>query len=263
MERPLIGLTTYGRNAKDRYELQAAYSWCVFRAGGAPVLLPPVGGGELAQAWLDRIDALVLTGGGDVNPAMYGGNAHPTMYTLDAERDTSESSLAREALQRDMPILAICRGLQVFNVVMGGTLYPHLPDVFGNQVAHRLPPREPTLHSVRVTPGSKLATALRATEMEGVSWHHQAIRDMAPGLVATAYAPDGVIEGAEAPDRRWFVGVQWHPEMSADRDPVQQNLFDAVVEAVRDAPKTTNPATRRAPRLTSAVCRGRATWQVR
>lgn len=233
MDRPLIGLTTYGRNAKGRYELQAEYSWCVFRAGGAPVLLPPVGGGELACTWLDRIDALVLTGGGDVDPATYGGKSHPTMYTLDAERDASESSLAHEVLERDLPILAICRGLQVVNVVMGGTLYPHLPEVFGSKIAHRLPPREPTLHSVRVTPGSKLANALGATEVEGVSWHHQAIRDMAPGLVATAYAPDGVIEGAEATDRQWLVGVQWHPEMSADRDPVQQRLFDALVDATR------------------------------
>lgn len=235
MERPLIGLATYGRNAKDRYELQASYPWCVYRAGGAPVLLPPVGNGELTKTWLDRIDALILTGGGDVDPSLYGENRHPTMYTLDAERDTSESSLACEAWKRDLPILAICRGLQVFNVVRGGTLYPHLPDVFGTKVQHRLPPREPTMHSVRLTSGSKLADILGTTEIEGVSWHHQAIHDVAPGLVATAYAADGVIEGTEAPDRQWFVGVQWHPEMSADHDPLQQRLFDALVKATMDA----------------------------
>lgn len=224
--------------------MPASYSWCVYHAGGAPVLLPPVGDGELTQTWLDRIDALILTGGGDVDPALYGGERHPTMYTLDAERDTSESSLAREALKRDLPILAICRGLQVFNVVMGGTLYPHLPDVFGSKVAHRLPPREPTMHSVHLEPNSRLARIVGTSELDGVSWHHQAIHDVAPGLVATAHAPDGVIEGAEAPDLQWFVGVQWHPEMSVDDDPRQQKLFDALVDAAREA-RETEPARRR------------------
>lgn len=231
MDRPLIGLATYGRNAKGRYELQAEYPWCVYRAGGAPVLLPPVGNGELTDCWLDRIDALILTGGGDLDPELYGGLRHPSMYTLDRERDASEISLARAALRRDLPILAICRGLQVFNVVMGGTLYPHIPDVFGTTVAHRLPPREPTTHGVRLVPDSRLAHIIGATEIDGVSWHHQAIHDVAPGLVPTAYAPDGVIEGAEAPDRPWLVGVQWHPEMSAATDPHQQRLFEALVRA--------------------------------
>lgn len=234
MDRPLIGLTTYGRNDKDRYELQASYPWCVYRAGGAPVLFPPVGDGELTTTWLDCIDGLILTGGGDVDPALYGGERHPAMYTLDAERDRSESSLAREALKRDLPILAICRGLQVCNVVMGGTIYPHLPDVFGTEVAHRLPPREPTTHSVYLTPNSKLARILNKTELDGVSWHHQAIHDLAPGLTAAAYAADGVIEGADAPDHRWFVGVQWHPEMSAESDPFQQRLFEELVNAARN-----------------------------
>lgn len=240
MERPLIGLSTYGRNAKDRHELPASYSWCTYRAGGAPVLLPPVGDGDVSEVWLDRIDALILTGGGDVDPALYGGVRHPTMYSLDAERDTSEASLARAALRRDMPILAICRGLQVCNVVMGGTLYPHLPDVYGDTVAHRLPPREPTTHGVRLTEGSRLAHIMGQTSIDGVSWHHQAIHDVAPGLVPTAFAADGVIEGAEAPGDRWLVGVQWHPEMSADHDPLQLRLFEELVAAAQK--------TRRQPR---------------
>ncbi len=234
MARPLIGITTYGRNDGGRHELPADYAWTVYRAGGAPVLLPPVADGDLASAWLDRIDALILTGGGDVDPALYGGNMHPTIYNLDAERDRSETALAREALTREKPILAICRGLQVFNVVMGGTVYQHLPDVVGDEVAHRLPPREPTLHRVRLTPGSRLAQLLGVTEVEGVSWHHQAIRDLAPGMVATAHAPDGVIEAAEVAEHPWFVGVQWHPEMSAESDPLQQRLFDKFVEAARE-----------------------------
>lgn len=233
MIRPLIGLSTYGRNAHGRHELPADYTWSVYRAGGVPVLLPPVGDGELSGAWLDRLDALILTGGGDLDPALYDGGTHPTVYNLDPERDRSEIGLARKALDGDKPVLAICRGLQVLNVAMGGSLYVHLPDVVGEEVRHRLPPREPTLHRVTLEPDSHLARLLGVSEVEGVSWHHQGIRDLAPGLVATAHAPDGVIEAAEVPDHAWLIGVQWHPEMSAARDPLQQRLFDALVEAAR------------------------------
>lgn len=231
--RPVIGLATYGRNEKNQYQLLADYSWSVFRAGGAPVLLPPVGDGSLAETWLSRIDAIIFTGGGDLDPNLYGGTVHPTMYTLDEERDHAEIALARAALQHDLPILAICRGLQVFNVAMGGTLYPHLPDVFGTRVAHRLPPREPASHEVSLAPESRLAHLLGATRVNGVSWHHQAIRDLGSGLIVTGSAPDGVIEAAEIPGHAWFIGVQWHPEMSADRDPMQQRIFDGLVAATR------------------------------
>lgn len=235
MKRPLIGLTTYGRNEKNQYQLLADYSWSIFRAGGAPVLLPPVGGGSLAEIWLNRIDALILTGGGDMDPSLYGAERHPTMYTLDEERDTSEIVLAREALKSSLPILAICRGLQVVNVALGGTLHPHLPDVFGEQVAHRLPPREPTYHEVVLTPESRLAALLGTNEINGVSWHHQAIHQLGTGMVATGHAPDGVIEAAEIPSHPWFIGVQWHPEMSSEHDPVQQHIFEAVVAAANSS----------------------------
>lgn len=235
MTRPLIGLTTYGRNEKNQYQLLADYSWSIFRAGGAPILLPPVGDGSLAKTWLARMDALVLTGGGDMDPRLYGEERHPTMYTLDQERDTSEMVLAREALESDLPILAICRGLQVFNVALGGTLYPHLPDSFGEKVAHRLPPREPALHKVTLAPDCRLAALLGTDEVNGVSWHHQAIHQLGSGMVATGHAPDGVIEAAEIPACRWFIGVQWHPEMSSDHDPLQQRIFDGVVAAAASA----------------------------
>lgn len=228
---PLIGLTTYGRNAQGRYELPAAYSWAVYRAGGVPALVPPVG--NLARTWLDRLDALILTGGGDLDPALYDGDRHDTVYNIDPERDAAEMALARAVLERELPVLAICRGLQVLNVAMGGTLHPHLPDVMGDRVDHRLPPRDPTLHKVRLEPDSRLARLLGVTETEGVSWHHQGIRNLADGLVATAYAPDELVEAVELPDHPWLIGVQWHPEMSAERDPVQQRLFDELVSAAR------------------------------
>ncbi len=234
MKRPLIGLATYGRNDRGRYELGAQYAQCVYRAGGAPALLPPVGDGELAGYWLDHVDGLILTGGGDLDPRLCGGDMHATNYNIDPERDGAELALAREALRHAKPALAICRGMQVLNVVMGGTLHAHIPDVFGDQVAHRLPPREPTVHSSRLIPGSRIARLLGVSDVEGVSWHHQAIDKVADGLVATAYAPDGVIEAAEVVDHPWFMAVQWHPEMSADEDPLQQRLFDELARVARD-----------------------------
>lgn len=236
MKRPLIGLATYGRNERGRYELGAPYAECVYRAGGAPALLPPVGEGELAGYWLDHMDGLILTGGGDMDPRLCGEEAHATNYNIDPERDSAEMALAREALRRTKPALAICRGMQVLNVVMGGTLYAHIPDVFGDKVAHRLPPREPTTHSSHLVPGSRIARLLGASDVGGVSWHHQAIREMGKGLVATAHAADGVIEAAEVVDHPWFIAVQWHPEMSAAQDPLQQRLFDELVEVARQSP---------------------------
>lgn len=233
MRAPLIGLTTYGRNEAGRHELPAEYSESLYRAHAIPVLLPPVNGDALAEAWLDRLDAVVLTGGGDLDPALYGGESHPTVYNLDAARDASELAVARAALKRTLPVLAICRGLQVLNVLLGGSLYEHLPDAVGEQVEHRVPPRDPTRHSVRVEPGTRLAEILGAGEVEGVSWHHQGIRSLGKGLKPTAYAPDGLIEAAELPEHPWCVAVQWHPEMSAAEDPVQQRLFDAVAQAAR------------------------------
>ena len=231
MTQPLIGLTTYGRNQGGRHELPADYSEAVVRAGGIPVLLPPVGGDALAGAWLDRLDAVILTGGGDLDPATYDGTPHPTIYNLDAARDRAELAVARAAVAGTKPVLAICRGLQVLNVVLGGTLYEHLPDVVGEQVAHRLPPRETTTHPVNITADTHLARIMGVTRAETVSWHHQGIRSLGRGLVATAFAPDGVIEAVELPAHPWCIAVQWHPELSAASDPLQQRLFDAVASA--------------------------------
>ncbi len=234
MQAPLIGLTTYGRNEAGRHELPAEYSESVLRAGATPVLLPPVDGAPLAEAWLDRLDGVILTGGGDLDPALYDGGTHPSVYNLDPKRDTSEMAVARAALKRTLPVLAICRGLQVLNVVLGGTLHVHLPDVVGEQVTHRLPPRNPTRHPVRVEPDSRLRRILGVSEADGVSWHHQGIRELGRGLVPTAYAEDGLVEAAELPDHPWCVAVQWHPEMSAAEDPIQQRLFDALAEHARN-----------------------------
>ena len=238
MTQPLIGLTMYGRNPAGRHELPAEYSESVLRAGGLPVLLPPVDGDALAEAWLDRLDAVILTGGGDLDPALYGGRTHPTVYNLDPARDTSELAVTRAVLKRSMPVLAICRGLQVLNVALGGTLHEHLPDVIGEQVKHRMPPREPVPHTVTIESDTRLHAILGVNEATGVSWHHQGIRSLGRGLEPSAHAPDGLIEAAELRDHPWCVAVQWHPEMSAAEDPVQQRLFDALVRVAGETTRT-------------------------
>lgn len=226
---PLIGVTTYGRGPHNRYILPAEYVDAVRRAGGIPLLLPP-GEGQLDEI-LPLVKAVVLTGGGDLDPDLYGGNHHDTIYMVEPERDRFEIDLAQRVFELGIPTLAICRGTQILNVCKGGTLIEHLPDAVGEAVVHRAPPRDPVAHSVSVEPTSRLAGVLRATDFSCLSWHHQAIRRVAPGFEVVARAPDGTIEGLEMPSHPWLVGVQWHPELTAAEDPVQQRLFQALVEA--------------------------------
>ena len=229
---PIIGITTYPRDDRGRYSLPAEYVSAVERAGGVPMLIPPVP--EHALRYLDLVDGVVLAGGGDIAPQHYRGNAHELNYGVDARRDELELTLARELLRRRQPTLAICRGMQVVNVALGGTLIEHLPAVVGEQVPHRKPPRDPTPHAIRIEPDSRLAELLGATELQPMSWHHQAIRDVAPGLNVVARAPDQTIEGVELPEQPWLIAVQWHPELTAHEDAAQQRLFDALVAATRN-----------------------------
>jgi putative glutamine amidotransferase len=228
-QKPLIGITTYGRDENGRFSLPAAYVDAVRRAGGIPVLLPQ---GEPYQAeLLERLDGVILSGGGDIDPALYQGNQHETIYMLDPERDSSELELTRRLVKLELPMLNICRGIQVLNVALGGTLIEHLPDEVGEDILHRLPPRAPTQHTVNLEPDSRLAQVIGQTEATIASWHHQAVRQPAPGLRVVAMAADGTIEAVEMPDHPWLIGVQWHPELTAIDDPGQQKLFDALVEA--------------------------------
>lgn len=231
---PVIGITTYGRDERGRYTLPSEYVAAVQRAQAVPVLIPPVP--ELAQRYLELVDGMILAGGGDMDPAHYGGEAHETLYGMDAQRDGLELALVRQIVERRQPALAICRGMQVLNVALGGTLIEHLPAVVGEDVLHRKPPREPTPHAVRVKAGSRLAAIAGATEFAPMSWHHQAIRATAPGLEVVATAPDGTIEAVELSSHPWLIAVQWHPELTAERDPAQQRLFDALVSAAKRGP---------------------------
>ncbi|HWQ15484.1 MAG TPA: gamma-glutamyl-gamma-aminobutyrate hydrolase family protein, partial [Roseiflexaceae bacterium] len=163
----------------------------------------------------------------------YQGAEHDTLYGLDPARDSTELRLTRLILERRFPTLAVCRGMQLINIVLGGSLHVHLPEVYGEAIAHRAPPREPIPHSIEIAADSRLARQLGATRTEIVSWHHQAIDRLGAGLRAVAWADDGVIEAVELDGFERLIAVQWHPELSAECDPRQQALFDALVAMVR------------------------------
>jgi len=226
--KPIIGLTTYPPGPGYGHHTPDAYIRGVVRAGGVPVQLPHIGP-EMVDDWLDAIDGVVLIGGGDINPSHYNGGNHPEIYNLDPQRDSTELALTHAVIERRVPTLAICRGLQLVNTALGGSLHLHLPDAVGNSVIHRAVPREPVPHSITIAPDSFLASLLGVTETETASWHHQAINRLAPSLVPVAWAPDGVVEAVELPGRPELIAVQWHPELTAERDKQQQALFDALI----------------------------------
>ncbi len=235
MNKPLIGITTYGRDAASRYSLPVEYVECVRRAGGVVVLVPP-GDADIVEC-LQRLDGLILAGGGDIDPAVYGGDDHDTIYMTDIDRDRDEIAMVCKALDADVPLFGICRGIQIVNVALGGSLHLHLPDI-ADELDHRVPnpaaaPDDPnpttfTSHSVAIEPDSKLSEVLGVTECEIASWHHQSIRKVPAPLRVVATAADGTVEAVESRGHR-LLAVQWHPEITAAVDPVQQRLFDRFV----------------------------------
>jgi putative glutamine amidotransferase len=243
LRRPLIGITTYHRDrtpdatgrpeGRERFHVPASYVDAVRAAGGLPVLLPP--GDPHPEEILEALDGLVLCGGGDIDPALFGGaSGHAAQYSTCAERDGFELALARDALARRTPLLAICRGLQVLNVALGGDLHVHLPDVVGEQVAHRLSRERHVYHPVHVAPGSRLAEVLGTAELDVPSWHHQAVSRLGEGLRAVAWAADGTVEALELHAHPEVLAVQWHPELHPPAPPSPHSrLFAALVGRAR------------------------------
>jgi putative glutamine amidotransferase len=234
MTGPWVGVVAYhlppGRVAKwlvGGYGVPENYVDAIRRAGGHPVLVLP--GEDLsAEALLDRVDALVLVGGGDVEPARYGGSSDDHTYGVERDRDGLEIDLLLVADAGEVPTLAICRGMQVMNVAFGGTLIPHLPDRPG-MLAHGTPSGEDRrTHLVKAAPDSLLAIATGADLLDCSTHHHQGVDALGENLVATGWAEDGLVEAIER-DRGWMLGVQWHPEDTAGSDDVQQRMFDALV----------------------------------
>lgn len=232
MLAPVIGLTTYPRDAENMVSTRAEYIDALRRAGGVPLLIPP--GDPRVEEILEHLDGLLLAGGGDIDPRHYGGRAHELIYNVDAERDASEIALARGVATEKIPTLGICRGAQVLNVALGGTLHEHLPDVVGDQIAHRTADRQPTRHAVAIDSGSKLASVLGATALEPSSWHHQSVNRVADSLRVSARAPDGTIEAIEMPSHPWLIAVQFHCELRAAVDPTEQRVFDELVRAAAE-----------------------------
>jgi putative glutamine amidotransferase len=222
--------TPEGDPPRREMALGLTYLEAIQQCGGLPVVVPPTDP-ERIGTLLDRVDGLCLSGGPDIDPALYG--AEPDQHLGPIERDLDEFELAlfRAADERDMPVLAICRGAQLINVARGGTLFQHLPDVVGETLQHRQEEaaREVT-HPVTVTLRSRLGEILGQHWVNVNSFHHQAVRDLGAGLVITATAPDGTVEAFEAPERSFLLGVQWHAECLVDRDE-QAALFGALVEA--------------------------------
>jgi putative glutamine amidotransferase len=217
-----------------RLSVPTLYLEAIERAGGLPVVVHPLRlEGEDSHHFLDRFGALVLTGGGDIDPSFYGQSPDPHLYGLDAIRDEFEIALTGAALERGVPLLAICRGIQVLNIARGGTLDQHI--VGKTSETHGIPGGgAPVLHPVRVEPGSTLFEVMGVESIVSSCHHHQAIATLGEGLKPVAWADDGVIEAVEGPTTA-VIAVQWHPEDTAADDPVQQKLFDTLVQKARQS----------------------------
>ncbi len=217
----------------DRTGVNAAYVRSVLAAGGVPLVLSPLLGPSYAARALDGADALVLTGGEDMDPAWYGAQPSPLLDPPSRERDLFELALFATARQRELPILGICRGIQVINVALGGTLYQDLPSERPGPVDHNPKlSRNSRSHPVRLAPGTRAAEALGSEAVTVNSFHHQAIRDLASGLIASGWTDDDLIEAVESPpDAPWLLAVQWHPEeMYADMAAPERGLFRGLVK---------------------------------
>ena len=237
--QPLIALTATRQTHLKRaptYEIPQAYLDAILAAGGLPILLPASLPLAALPELVARYDGFVLSGGGDVDPALYGGRLDAAVHSIDPERDAFERSLITLVLEADKPLLAICRGVQILNVALGGSLYEDISSSLPAALRHDWYPNIPRdylAHTVEVEPGSRLARILGTHKLRTNSLHHQAIRQPAPALDVVAYAEDGVIEAVELPEKRFAIGVQWHPECLPE-EPAIQRLFSEFVNAAHE-----------------------------
>jgi len=239
MSQPIIGITTYNGRTKEDLPaiiLLRVYVEAIMQAGGVPVLIPS----ELDESdWMElylRLDGILLSGGGDIAVERYNGLPHPRVDGVDEARDALEFGLLNSAIKEGKPFLGICRGSQVVNVGLGGTLYTHVEDQHPDALKHDYFPnfsRNRLSHPVRVEEGSRLAEIVGEPVLQVNSLHHQGIKDLAPRLKPIAYAPDGLIEAVELSDHPFGLAVQWHPEWLTDQQPTR-NLFKAFVNSARE-----------------------------
>ncbi|MDX9992226.1 MAG: gamma-glutamyl-gamma-aminobutyrate hydrolase family protein [Anaerolineales bacterium] len=236
--RPILGITTYdGKSSSDLpiAAVQTAYVNAILQAGGVPVLLPNQLGQEEWRALVPRLNGILLTGGGDIAPEHFSGAPHPKIDDVDEERDALELALLRYAAEQGLPFLGICRGCQVVNVALGGTLYTHIPDQVKTDIRHNCYPDLPRTHlahSVHVAEDSQIAKIFGETSLQVNSLHHQGLDRIAPALTPVACARDGLVEAIELPGHPFGYAVQWHPEWLTDQQPTR-SLFKAFVAAAQ------------------------------
>ncbi|OBZ19421.1 gamma-glutamyl-gamma-aminobutyrate hydrolase [Bacillus sp. FJAT-27264] len=236
--KPVIGITSTLTRLNAYSEgvyVHQDYHIAVEAAGGLPIVLP-LASIETVKQLIDLCDGLIFTGGEDIDPSRYGEEAIPELGQTLAIRDVIELEAIRYVLDTDKPLLAICRGVQVLNVALGGTLYQDLPSQYEGALEHvqRDVPRSRDTHDILLAPESRLASIFGSTQVRVNSLHHQALRELGEGLQVTATSPDGVIEGVEHTGGTFTIGVQWHPEnMAAANDPQMTKLFAAFVEQGR------------------------------
>jgi putative glutamine amidotransferase len=242
MTRPVIGITSSqlvesaSHGTFTRHSITKDYSDAVLATGGVPIILPFYV--DTAEDVFALVDGIILSGGSDLDPALFGEtDLHPETYDIIPERDESELGLARLAIERDKPLLGICRGIQVMNVALGGSLYQDVPSQFSDAVAHRQQKREITPdepgHTVAAAAGSALERIYGSNLVLVNSFHHQAVKDVAPGMVATGWSEDGLIEAIEYPGSSFAIGVQWHPELMFKKSREHLAPFAALVKASR------------------------------
>ena len=239
MSKPLIGITTrtyFIRQGAGEPQSEVNLTACTYiradeQAGGVPVLLPLVADAPALRRLLDVVDGVLLSGGWDIDPGLYGQEPYQTLQKVDVRKDETERLLAGMLLEDTKPVLAICRGAEMLDVAAGGTLHQDISLAVEKPIKHDRHAATPTAaHSVRIAPGSRLAAIVGATELRVNSYHHQCIARLAARFVPTAHAPDGVLEAFEDPAHPFMLGVQWHPEDLAHEAP-SAALFAAFVEA--------------------------------
>ena len=234
MTKPLIGIgsdvsVTSGK--RDRAFAYTTYIESLRRAGAVPVVIPPQP--ENARELVESLDGILLAGGDDCDPAVYGEEKHPTVEPMDVRRQESDLTLAKVARQRGIPTLGICLGVQVMNVAAGGTLIQDIESQLETEIEHVSEPEDRARHDVLIENDTRLASILGINEINVNSSHHQAINKIGEGLNVTAHAPDGIVEGLEDPRHPFYVGVQWHPE-DMPREESASKIFRAFVEAARN-----------------------------